>query len=48
MMMNVYFGTSNLSRLMAEDAGAPELRNPIHSGMRASGWLARLFVAWRK
>ncbi len=28
---------------LAEDAGAPELRNPLNSGMRAKGLRERLF-----
>ena len=31
------------STLLAEDAGAPELRNPRHSAMRSRGWLSRWF-----
>ena len=33
----------NIATLMAEDAGAPELRNPLAGGMQAKGWLSRLF-----
>ena len=33
----------NIATLMAEDTGAPELRNPLNSGMQAKGWLSRLF-----
>ena len=33
----------NMSARMAEDAGAPELRNPLTGGMRAKGFLSRLF-----
>jgi hypothetical protein len=33
----------NMAARMAEDAGAPELRNPLTSGMRAKGFLSRLF-----
>ena len=33
----------NMAARMAEDAGAPELRNPLASGMRAKGILSRLF-----
>ena len=32
----------NISTVLAEDAGAPELRNPLNSGMRAKGLLSRL------
>ena len=33
----------NIATLLAEDTGAPELRNPLNSGMRAKGLLSRLF-----
>ena len=33
----------NMSARMAEDAGAPELRNLLTSGMRAKGIFSRLF-----
>ena len=33
----------NMAARIAEDAGAPELRNPLASGMRAKGILSRLF-----
>ena len=33
----------NIATLMAEDTGASELRNPMNSGMMATGWLSRLF-----
>ena len=33
----------NIATLMAEDTGASELRNPMNSGMTATGWLSRLF-----
>ena len=33
----------NMAARMAEDAGAPELRNPLTSGMRAKGFFSRLF-----
>ncbi len=48
MMMNTCDRTANLSRLMAEDAGAPELRDPVHSAVRATGWLARLAALLHK
>lgn len=32
-----------MSRMIAEDINAPEMRNPLNSGMRKTGWLARLF-----
>ena len=41
MMMNSN-AFMNISTLLAEDAGAPELRNPLNSGMRARGLLNRL------
>ncbi len=34
---------TDIATVLAEDAGAPELRNPLLSGMRASGRLGRLF-----
>ena len=33
----------NIANLLAEDAGAPELRNPLNSSMRTKSWLSRLF-----
>jgi len=33
----------NMAFRMAEDAGAPELRNPLAGGMRAKGLFGRLF-----
>ena len=33
----------NIAELLAEDAGAPELRNPLNSGMRAKDLLTRIF-----
>ena len=41
MTMNNAF--MNISTVLAEDAGAPELRNPLAGGMRAKGLLSRLF-----
>ena len=41
MMNNVQF--MNIAAVLAEDTGAPELRNPLNSGMRAKGLLSRLF-----
>ncbi len=35
-------GNANLAILLSEDSGAPELRNPLTSGIRARGWLSRL------
>ena len=32
----------NIAAQLAEDTGAPELRNPLNSGMQAKGWLSRL------
>ena len=34
---------NNIASQIAEDAGAPELRNPLNSGMRAKNLLSRLF-----
>ena len=36
----------NIATLMAEDTGAAELRNPMNSGMKATGWLSRIF-GWK-
>ena len=33
----------DMAARMAEDVGAPELRNPLTSGMRAKGFFSRLF-----
>ena len=33
----------NMAVRMAEDAGVPELRNPLAGGMRAKGIFSRLF-----
>ena len=33
----------NIAAVLAEDTGAPELRNPLSCGMRAESWLSRLF-----
>lgn len=41
MMNNEQF--MNIAAQLAEDTGAPELRNPLNSGMQAKGWLSRLF-----
>lgn len=41
-MMNM--NTMMMSRIMAEDCGAPELRNPENGAMRHTGWLSRLFA----
>ena len=43
MILNNNVQVMNISAQMAEDAGAPELRNPLTSGMRAKGSLSRLF-----
>lgn len=40
MMINMM--NNNMAYMLAEDAGAPELRNPLASGMQATGWLSRL------
>ena len=44
--MNTWYDnnrTAGIAALLAEDAGAPELRNPRHSAMRSFGWLTRIF-----
>lgn len=41
-MINWNNANVNLSALLAEDVGAPELRSPKISGIRPLGWLARL------
>ena len=33
---------TNIASQLAEDVGAPELRNPLCGGMRGHGWLRRL------
>ena len=43
MMMTVNNAFMNISTVLAEDAGAPELRNPLAGGMRAKGLLGKLF-----
>ena len=43
MMMTMNNAFMNISTVLAEDAGAPELRNPLAGGMRAKGLLGRLF-----
>ena len=40
MMINMM--NNNMSNILAEDAGVPELRNPLAGGMQAMGWLSRL------
>ena len=47
-MMNWMYHNNNVQVMnmavrMAEDAGVPELRNPLVSGMRAKGFFSRLF-----
>ena len=47
-MMNWMYNNNNVQVMnaaawMAEDVGAPELRNPLTSGMRAKGIFSRLF-----
>ena len=32
----------NIAAMLAEDAGAPELRNPLNSGMQSKGLLDKL------
>ena len=43
MMMTMNNAFRKISTMLAEDAGAPELRNPLAGGMRAKGLLGRLF-----
>ncbi len=47
--MNTWYNTIgiNIASQLAEDTGAPELRNPNHSAMRSQGWLSRLFSGKR-
>ena len=40
MMINLM--NNHMANMLAEDAGAPELRNPLNSGMRAKSLLSRL------
>ena len=47
-MMNLMYNNMsvqvmNMAAQMAEDAGAPELRNPLAGGMRSKGIFGRLF-----
>ena len=44
-MMNMMMTSMNMATMMAEDAGAAELRNPMNSGMRSGskGIILRLF-----
>ena len=44
-MMNMMMTSMNMATMMAEDAGATELRNPLNSGMRSGskGIILRLF-----
>lgn len=37
----------NIASVLAEDTGAPELRNPRHSAARGTSWLVRLFAGRR-
>ena len=41
MMMNLM--SNNMAAMMAEDACAPELRNPLNSCMQTKGFFSRLF-----
>ena len=47
--MNTWYNenTINIASMLAEDAGAPELRNPRNSAIRARGFIARLFQGRR-
>ena len=42
--MNAWFENRNqgMSYCLSEDVGAPELRNPRNSAMRAQSWLGRM------
>ena len=42
-MNNNNIPVMNIAARMAEDVGAPELRNPLAGGMRAKGFCSRLF-----
>ena len=42
-MNNYSVQVMDMAAWMAEDVGAPELRNPLTSGMRAKGFFSRLF-----
>lgn len=44
-MMNMMMNSMNMATMMAEDAGATELRNPLNSGMRSQskGIIHRIF-----
>ena len=42
-MINHNDQVMNMAAQMAEDAGVPELRNPLASGMRAKRIFSRLF-----
>lgn len=47
--MNTWYNESavNIASMLAEDAGAPELRNPRNSAIRARGLIVRLFQGRR-
>ena len=38
------FNAMNMSRMLAEDVCAPELRNPWHSGMRRVNLIERVIA----
>ena len=44
-MMNMMMTSMNMATMMAEDAGAAELRNPLNSGMQSKtkGIIHRIF-----
>ena len=44
-MMNMMMTSMNMATMMAEDAGAAELRNPLNFGMRSKtkGIIHRIF-----
>ena len=42
--MNAWYETvgQGMSMFLSEDVGAPELRNPRHSAIRANSWLGHM------
>ena len=40
--MNNWMNNANMASILSEDVNAPELRNPLYSGMRFTSWLKRL------
>ncbi len=47
-MMNYMMNGMHMSAMLAEDAGAPELRNPRYGMMRRAGAIGRLLTAARE